>query len=168
MASALCLVALWMPLPGPDALEEDENQPVYLEADGAEFDERTSTSVYTGNVYYQQGTIQIRADKVTVRHFPNRRPEHILAIGTPATYRQNVKGEARPVEAEAKRMEYDAHTDEVTLIDEAVLFQGDDTAMRSDRIVWDRVNMLVKAGAGAQGSERVFIEFPPEDEEDDE
>jgi lipopolysaccharide export system protein LptA len=57
-------------------------------------------------------------------------------------------------------MEYDTNKDEITLIDNAVLFQGEDT-FRSDRIVYDRANGLVKAGASAQGKERVKITITP-------
>ena len=62
--------------------------------------------------------------------------------------------------AEALRMEYQADKDEITLIDQAVVFQGTDT-FRSDRILYDRINARVKAGASAKGKERVKIHITP-------
>jgi lipopolysaccharide export system protein LptA len=42
------------------------------------------------------------------------------------------------------------------MIGDAVLIQGKDS-MRSDRIVYDRVKSVVKAGAAAKGKQRVRI-----------
>jgi lipopolysaccharide export system protein LptA len=143
-----------------NALEEDQQQPVYLEADGVELDEEKSISIYKGSVLIKQGTMEIEADEVTVDHYPDRRPKRIVAIGNPAKYRQKIEGEKEKVEAEAMRMEYDARTEQMTLIDRALLYQGNDT-FRSDRIVYDRANARVKAGASARGKERVKILINP-------
>lgn len=158
-APALMLVLLTAP-PHLPALEEDAEQPLYLEADNAELDDTKSLSVYTGNVLIKQGSMEVRGDRVTVYHDPQRKPERIVAVGTPATYLQQVEGEEKEVEAEALRMEYDTAKDEIILFDKAVLFQGEDT-FRNDRIVYDRGRGLVKAGAGVQGKERVKITISP-------
>ncbi len=142
------------------ALEDDDEQPLYLESDSAELDETKALSVYTGNVFVKQGTMEVRGDQVTVHHDARRKPKLIVAIGNPATYLQEVEGEERPVEAKALRMEYDAARNEITLIDDAVLFQGEDT-FRNDRIVYDRGRGLVKAGANVEGKERVKISISP-------
>jgi lipopolysaccharide export system protein LptA len=144
------------------ALEDDEKQPLYLEADNAELDDQKAESVYTGNVVVQQGSMHIHADQVTVYHDKDRRPKRIVAVGKPATYRQEVEGEKRPMEAEAQRMEYDAGQDEIILIDRAVVYQGKDT-FRNDRIVYDRAHAQVKAGTAVQGKERVKILLHPGD-----
>jgi lipopolysaccharide export system protein LptA len=158
-AAALGLVCFLATSAGT-AVEEDENQPLYLEADNAELDELKSISIYTGNVFVEQGSMQIRADEVTVHHDEDRQPEHIIAIGKPATYRQLQEGDEKEVHAEALRMEYLTAKDEITLIDQAVIYQGDDT-FRNDRIVYDRANAKVKAGTSVQGRERVKILIHP-------
>jgi len=142
------------------ALEDDDEQPLYLESDSAELDEAKATSVYTGNVFVKQGSMEVRGDEVTVHHDARRKPELIIAVGNPATYRQEVEGEERPVQARALRMEYDVIQDEITLIDDAVLFQGEDT-FHNDRILYDRGRGLVKAGANVEGKERVKINISP-------
>ena len=145
------------------ALESDQQQPLSLESDAAEMDEAKRLSVYTGKVIVRQGTLEIHADQVTIHHAVDKRPELIIATGQPATYQQRVEGEERPIQAEALRMEYQATKDEITLIDQAVVFQGTDT-FRSDRIVYDRLNARVKAGTSAQGKERVRIHITPQNE----
>ncbi len=142
------------------ALESDQQQPLYLEADNAELDEAKHLSLYSGNVIVRQGSLEIRADQVTIHHAEDKRPELVIAIGKPATYKQAIEGEEKPVQAEALRMEYQADKDELTLIDQAVVFQGTDT-FRSDRILYDRINARVKAGASANGKERVKIHITP-------
>ncbi len=159
----LALVLALAPMTPARALESDQQQPLSLEADAAEMDEAKRLSVYTGKVIVRQGTLEIRADQVTIHHAEDKRPELIIATGQPATYQQQVEGEQRPIQAEALRMEYQATKDEITLIDQAVVFQGTDT-FRSDRIVYDRLNARVKAGTSAQGKERVRIHITPQNE----
>lgn len=142
------------------ALESDREQPVYLEADSAELNDQAAVSVYRGNVKVTQGSTRIEGDEVTIQHHPDRKPKLVIAVGKPATYRQEVEGEEQDFHAEALRMEYDVDSDLITLIGEAVLIQGEDT-FRSDRIVYDRAAALVKGGASAAGSERVRIRINP-------
>jgi lipopolysaccharide export system protein LptA len=142
------------------ALQDDAEQPLYLEADNAELDELKSVSIYTGDVFVQQGSMQIRADQVTVYHGEDRQPERIIATGEPATYRQEMEGDEKEVRAEARRMEYVTETDEIRLIDEAIVYQGQDT-FRNDRILYDRANAKVKAGTSVQGKQRVKILIHP-------
>ena len=49
-----------------NALESDSQQPLFIEADGADISETTGVSIYTGNVVISQGSIRLSADKVTV------------------------------------------------------------------------------------------------------
>lgn len=161
----LALIPLFCgaPMPVP-AVEGDQTQepPIYLEADGAELDDLKATSIYTGNVYVQQGDMELWADEVTVHHYPDRQPERVIALGAPAKFRQQVEGDSEDqiVKGESLRMEYEAKKNEITLIDQALVYQGDDT-FRSDRIVYDRAKATVKAGARVQGKERVKITINP-------
>jgi len=156
---AIGLIALW--LSGGAAVASDRDQPIHIEADSVELDEEQAISLYVGNVVVEQGGTRIQADWVLVRHRPNHEPEQITAIGDPAKYRQKAEGETKESRAQALRMEYDVINDEVTLIERAVLFQGQDR-FSSDRIIYDRANARVKAGGSAAGSERVKITITPE------
>jgi len=149
-----------LPAPPLRALESDQQQPLYLEADNAELNEAKRLSLYTGNVIVRQGSMEIHAEQVQIHHLEDKRPELIIATGQPATYQQRVEGKDQPVEAKALRMEYQATKDEITLVGEAEVFQGTDT-FRSDRILYDRRNAKVKAGTSAQGKERVKIHITP-------
>jgi len=160
LAFGLMFGLLSLPEAELSALESDQQQPLYLEADNAEMDEAKLTSFYSGNVIVRQGTMEIHADQVSIEHAADKRPQLVIALGQPATYKQALEGEQKPIEAQAMRMEYQADKNEIILIDQAVVFQGTDT-FHSDRIVYDRASAKVRAGSSAQGKERVKIHITP-------
>jgi lipopolysaccharide export system protein LptA len=144
------------------ALDSDQQQPLFIEADAVELDEKTAESLYMGKVDVQQGSLRILADQVRVKHREDRQPRHITALGEPARYRQMTEDDTEPVLGEARRMEYDADRNEITFIDRAVLTQGKDR-FASDRIVYNRTTERVTAGTSAKGRERAKITITPEE-----
>jgi len=135
------------------ALESDRQQPIELSADSVDIDEGRGVSVYRGDVDLQQGSMRVLADVVTV-HMQGRKPSQIVAEGRPVKFRQ--QSERGPVRGEARRVEYAVDSENLVLIGDALLVQNQDS-MRSDRIVYDRERAVVKAGAAAEGRERVRI-----------
>lgn len=158
---APALVALLLLSAPASALDSDSEQPMFVEADAAELDEKQSISLYIGNVEVQQGSMRIRADEVLVHHKPNRQPRKIIAVGNPVRYRQLLDDDPDEVRARAQRMEYEADREEITLIDDAELIQGEDRFV-SDRIVYNRITDRLTAGSSARGRERVKIRIEPE------
>jgi len=151
-------LALGLSLTGSTwALESDRDQPIQLAADYADIDESTGTSIYKGDVDLRQGTLRLRADVVTVYHV-DRKPKRMIAEGGPVKFQQQSKDGM--VRGEARRAEYEVNTENLVLIGNALVVQGQDS-MRSDRIVYDRVRSVVKAGAAAQGQQRVHISIQP-------
>ena len=64
------LLLLFLPLLLPMAawgLSDDRNQPMHIEADRASLNEKTGISTYEGNVHVQQGTLNLRGDRMTVQ-----------------------------------------------------------------------------------------------------
>jgi lipopolysaccharide export system protein LptA len=143
------------------ALKDDEQQPMLIEADQVELDEAKSTSVYIGNVQVDQGSMRLLADHVMVVHRPDRRVKTVVALGAPVKYKQLLDGDQGEVHAFAKRMDFDADKNELTLIDDALLIQGEDR-ISSNRIVYDRTRSRMQAG----GTGRVKITLVPEKKED--
>ncbi len=160
LAAGLAL-ALMAHIPVVAALESDQQQPVYIEADAVELDDQQAFSLYIGNVDIRQGSMRLLADEVLVHHKADRQPEKIIAVGDPVRYRQLLDNDPDEVRGRALRMEYEADREELTLIEEAVLVQGTDR-FASDRIVYNRVTERVVAGSSASGSERVKIRIQPE------
>ena len=117
------------------ALESDRDQPIQLAADYADIDESKGISVYKGDVDLRQGTMRLQADVVTVYHV-DRKPNRMVAEGGPVKFQQ--QSEDGAVRGEARRAEYEVNTENLVLIGNALVVQGQDS-MRSDRIVYDRV-----------------------------
>jgi lipopolysaccharide export system protein LptA len=107
--------------------------------------------------------MRILADEVLVHHKANNQPRKIIAIGNPVRYRQLLDDDPEEVRARALRMEYETDREEITLIDEAELIQGEDR-FASDRIVYNRVTERLTAGTSAQGRERVKIRIDPKEQ----
>ncbi|TVQ89854.1 MAG: lipopolysaccharide transport periplasmic protein LptA [Chromatiaceae bacterium] len=154
-------LALLLLAAGAVARADDLKQPMFIEADAAELDDRQSISLYIGNVDVQQGSMRLLADEVLVQHYPDRQARKIIAIGRPARYRQLLDGDPEEIQAEALRMEFESDREELTLIDQAVVIQGEDR-FASDRIVYNRITARLIAGASAQGRERVRIRIEPQ------
>jgi lipopolysaccharide export system protein LptA len=161
LLAGLAAVALYLAALSAAALKDDNQQPMLIEADTVEVDEGKSTSLYVGHVQVDQGSMRLLADQVTVHHRSDRRIKYIIARGNPASYRQQMEGDKGPVQAFAKRMDYDADRDELILTDEAILIQGTDR-ITSERIVYDRANARMLAGGGG----RVKITITPEPKTD--
>lgn len=136
------------------ALESDAGQPIYMEADGVEIDERSGASIYRGNVLLTQGTIRITAEKVRVVQTGDNRQGRVEASGNPVTFRQQTDEAGKVVKGRARRIEYDTDSEVLVMIGEAMLEQNRDT-FASDRIVYDRARSVVKAGSSASGKQRV-------------
>lgn len=151
----LALVLLALVPQGALALSADKDQPVLIEADSAAIDERQGISVYQGNVKVRQGSSVLTADKLTVLH-PNKKAEKLIATGKPVKFRQRQDDDKPEVKARARQAEYLLGSEELILIGDAVVFQGKDS-FRSDRIIYDRINGVVKGGASAKGKQRVHV-----------
>jgi lipopolysaccharide export system protein LptA len=149
-----CLVA------AVQGLESDREQPIYIEADGVEIDEKSGTSLYQGNVLLTQGSIEITAGKVAVTQAGEEDQGQIVAEGNPVTFRQAAEDEGRSVKGRAKRIEYDTDSEMLLMVGDAELVQGGDT-FASDRIAYDRARSVVKAGAAAEGKQRVRMTILP-------
>lgn len=147
---------LWLTLPlQAMALDSDQDQPIYLEADDVQIDDRTGVSVYTGNVIFDQGTMHLTADKLTIIKEGGETDE-IIAEGNPARFQQQTGADKGLAKGRAKRMEYKVRSDLVYLIDDAEITQDGD-AFKNDRITYNRTTKVVRAGTSQQGKQRVRI-----------
>lgn len=138
------------------ALSSDKDEPIQLAADSVDVDEGRGLSVYKGDVDLRQGSMRLQADTVTVKQ-QGRQPNRIIAEGSVRFVQDSGKG---PVNARARKAEYEVNSEVLELTGDASLTQAGDT-MKSDRIIYDRVRHKVKAGAAAQGRQRVQITIQP-------
>lgn len=159
-AAALALWGALAPRPGL-ALPDDRNQPIYIQSDRAERDERKGTTVYTGDVEIDQGSLHISADRVTIA-MDGDQVTRIDAIGAPAKMHQKPSPEREPVYARATTIQYDVAREILTLIEKAAVTQEGST-VKGERIEYFVQEQRVKASSGSaeSGASRVQMVIQP-------
>ncbi|HKW84730.1 MAG TPA: lipopolysaccharide transport periplasmic protein LptA [Burkholderiaceae bacterium] len=90
---------------------------------GGKLDQQNRFAEVEGNVVITKGTILMHADRVQVRQSAAGYDTAVAfgASGRPATFRQKRDGADEYVEGEADRLEYDARTDTVKFVNNAVV-----------------------------------------------
>lgn len=138
-------------------LADDAQQPIQVEADTAEFDDKTGISVYRGKVRVIQGSMVLRGDHVTVVA-PDRRLKKITSKGKPSTFHQ-LTDEGESIDAEAEYMEYNTTINKIILLKKATLLQGKNS-FSSERIEYNILTKIVDAGDPKSG-DRVKMTIMP-------
>jgi len=160
LVTALQLLSLLLGMPVTAwGLSSDRDQPMYIEADQARLDDRKGVSIYEGNVHLRQGTLRLYGDSMTVTN-TGEQVEKVFLQGNPATYSQRPDGKDIDLNAEAGKMEYFKNEDRMILLENARVWQEDGNEFRSERIVYDIKNNVVKAG-GKGKETRVHITLQP-------
>lgn len=152
----LCL-ALLAPNLAP-ALEDDSEKPVYIEANSAHYDEKTDTSTYTGKVILIQGSLRVEADKL-VAYSPGGEVQKVIAYGKPVRFWRKPKPNEE-IHGTAKKAEYYLDKELIVLIGDAVVWQ-DGNKYASDRIEYDQIKGLIRAGEPTSDTKRVKILLKP-------
>jgi len=156
--SALIVVALLF-CHGLEALPTDRNQPIEIFSDRAMRDDKKGITVYEGNVIINQGTIHIKAEKVTVITV-GKKVSKIICNGVPAYYQQVPNTEDGMVIARADTIEYMLETDVIQLVNNASLEQEGAT-LKGDRIDYDLKKEMVNARGDISGKQRIQMVIPP-------
>ncbi|MDP8566488.1 lipopolysaccharide transport periplasmic protein LptA [Methylophilus aquaticus] len=129
---------LWLALLPPitaHAEESDREQPIELEADTVTVNDAKKISIYTGNVILNQGTLQIKADKMIVREDQDGF-QHSTCTGNPTTFKQKRTGKDEWMQGSAQRIEYNGRMDKVQLYTKAWVKRGEDI-VNGDYISYD-------------------------------
>jgi len=120
------------------AEKADRDKPVNIEADKMFYDDLRQLNIFEGNVTLTQGTLVIRADKLTVKQDPEGF-QHGTAdkgAGGLAYFRQKRDNVDEYIEGWGERIEYDAKTDKADLITRARILRGQDE-VRGSTINYD-------------------------------
>lgn len=145
--------------PNVACLENDNQQPIYIDSDTASYDEKTSISTYAGNVIYTQGSLVVHSDLMTF-YMKGGEITKITVTGKPATFKQTPSVGKEAINGRALIGEYYPPTAKLFLIKEAIVSQGGNKSS-SDLIVYDTKNAVIKAGDTTTGSKRVRTVFEP-------
>jgi len=157
---ALCLTLCLTGMAGTaHALPTDRDQPVKVAADSASFDQKTGIAVYTGNVFIQQGTLEVHADQVTVTVDKAGTVQSSVSIGKPAHYQQKTDEKRGVVNADADKIEYDVADQKMVLTGNAKLRQ--DTSSFAGSVITYLMDQQ-QVDATGDSKTRVTLVFPPQ------
>jgi lipopolysaccharide export system protein LptA len=155
VALAAVLAACLAAAPAARAEKTDREKPINYSADSGDVNYQTKVGALTGNVIITQGTLSIRADRITFRQNADNSVS-ATAHGNPVSVRQKREGVDEYYEAFAQRVEYDGSREFVELFDRALLRRGQDE-IRSNYISYNAATEVFKAEgradapAGASG-----------------
>ncbi|WP_347332792.1 lipopolysaccharide transport periplasmic protein LptA [Marinimicrobium locisalis] len=150
--------------PSAHALPEDREQPIYIESDRAERDGLNGVTTYEGDVRLRQGSLNIRAERLTVHTGEDNQVKRVIAEGSPAHFEQKPNAEDPPIAAQALTIRYEVDREQLKLLRNAWMEQGEAT-MSGNRIDYDIASEVLKA-EGDSDSERPRIEMvlPPQND----
>lgn len=158
-AAALLLAAAALLGNPAMALPTDRNQAIEITAARAVRDEKAGFTVYSGDVVLEQGSLHIEADRLTVFH--NREAaDRIVAIGTPATLRQQPELNKGEVTASAGRIVYEKSRERV-LLRQAASIEQEGAVVSGESIDYFMAEQRVRADASANDEARVQVIIPP-------
>lgn len=154
---------LWIAFSFAFALSTDSDEPITIEANRAERDNRERVMVYEGDVIIEQGTLRIIGERVVVHFDEDDETTKMIATGTPAHIRQLPEGADSYREAWANEVEYRIDEQQVVLTGQARYEEGGDQ-VRAQRLVYDVQNSSFRAfgdsddaSSGDEASGRVRI-----------
>lgn len=138
VAGWLVFTLLFCAAPACHAEKADRDKPVNIEADRMSYDDLRQVNLFEGNVTLTQGTLLIRADKLTVRQDPEgfQRGTAEKGPGGFAYFKQKRENMDEYVEGWGERIEYDARSEKAELITRARIVRGADE-VRGNFISYD-------------------------------
>ena len=98
------LISLFLAAPVALALETDREQTMQIDADDAKGNAAAGTTLLTGNVRIDQGSLSIRADRAEVEQ-QDQDIRRVLLDGAPVHLEQEIEKQGR-LKADAERIEY--------------------------------------------------------------
>ncbi len=138
LGAALGSAAAW-------ALPSDRDQPIRIQADTAELDDKQGVAVYRGDVIITQGTLKITGDTVTITQTASGDIDVFTSVGNLAYYEQKPAMDKEIVKAYGKTIQYFASNERIVLIDQAKVIQEGNT-FEGEKIVYDTRRQIVNAG----------------------
>ena len=138
------------------ALESDRKQPIEIEADQGELDQKNQSTTFSGNVVIKQGTLNIRAASVNVVRSADGQ-QTMKASGSPVRFGQTLDGGKGTVNGEANQVEYSSASNVVKL-------SGGDKAEGAVITYNTRTEVYTVSGskaAGGKPGKRVNIVIQP-------
>ncbi|MCU1751717.1 lipopolysaccharide transport periplasmic protein LptA [Pseudomonas sp. 6D_7.1_Bac1] len=144
LGAALGSVSAW-------ALPNDSEQPIRIQANDAQLDDKQGIATYKGDVIITQGSMKITGNTVTITRTKDGAIDVVTSVGNLAYFEQLQKvGDPQPVKGYGVTIQYHAAQNRIILIDKAKVINDGNTT-EGEKIVYDTVKQIAQAGR-ANGS----------------
>ena len=132
------------------ALPDDSRQPVRIQADSAQMDDKNKVATYTGDVIITQGSMMIKGNVVTVTLNQQGDIDTATSVGNLAYFEQQ-QDAAKPdkMQGYAKQIQYQAGKNLIVLTDQAKVINAGNTT-EGEKIVYNSVTQVATAGRGGK------------------
>ena len=144
-----------------NAKDGDEKQPIDVNADRSEYDDKAGIQRLIGNVEIVQGSLKIKAEEIAI-HLKNKRLARIEGSGNPIRFEQ-LNNADEPIVGEATAIDYNA-IDGTLILTGAARLQQPRQELNSNRIVFNSRAQTVKAEGGEEGRVSIRIQPPQADQ----
>ena len=129
------------------SLPNDQQQPIRIQADDAQLDDKNGVATYTGDVIITQGSMKVTGNKVTITRTAAGDIDVVTSVGNLAYFEQlQTAGDTKPVQGYGVTIQYHASQDRVVLIDKAKVIDKDGNVTQGEKIVYDTNKKLASAG----------------------
>lgn len=144
LSAALGSVSAW-------ALPNDRDQPVRIQADSAQMDDKNKVATYIGDVIITQGSMVIKGNKVTITLNQAGDIDTATSVGNLAYFEQ-LQDAAKPdskMQGYAETIQYQAGKDLIILTDRAKVINAGNTT-EGEKIVYNSKTQVATAGRGGK------------------
>lgn len=167
-----CLIFI-LPI-SSQALESDATQEITIQSNSADLDRKSGIANYIGNVVFEQGTLKITANKITLFSNDDKKLTKAIAVGENAHFEQLMEGDKGLTKAQARTITYLITTKNITLLQDAILTQ-EGNEFTGETIIYNVIEESVSAKGGTtseltpQGQQqptRIKMIIQPQDTQD--
>ncbi|MBE9610537.1 lipopolysaccharide transport periplasmic protein LptA [Chitinilyticum litopenaei] len=126
-----------------------------ITADRCQMDQKTQTSICTGNVVVVQGSMKITGDKLVTKEDANG-AQYGQGWGSPSRFKTKLDNSPDWLEAEGLRFDYNGATGILKIMDKAWVRRGKDLVI-GDVIIYDMNTELYQAESAKGGRVNITI-----------
>ncbi|MFT0212708.1 lipopolysaccharide transport periplasmic protein LptA [Pseudomonas sp. F1_0610] len=149
------------------ALPSDREQPIRIQADTGQLDEKERVAVYKGNVIMTQGTMIVKGNTVTITQNPDGSIRTFTSNGGPAYFEQKPDVDKEVVKSYGQQIQYLVSQDRVVITGNGKIIQQGNT-FEGEKIVYDTKRQIINAGSlggnTGTGNKRIDMIIQPKKE----
>lgn len=133
----------------------DGSQPISVQADQSDFDEKAGIQRLTGNVEITQGTLSVKADSIQIE-LKDGALLKIIGEGSPIRFRQQTETGAT-MSGQSNRIEYNTQTTQITFSGDA-RFERPGQKLSGNSITYNMSDLTFKASGDKKGRVSIILQ----------